>query len=156
MSPEHFNRTWSNQLTFSDVKQSTCTICLSQNIVHRLCQSQPVTFTSAKHRNPILVILLMLLLTSPGCRAGTYRDSVSIYKDLVLNSDYSPDIRPIWNQSQTLYVLTTFELLSIVEVNDVTQTFSCNGFLWMGWLNEVRSKVTVSVWTCALYCSCQI
>ncbi|GFN98803.1 neuronal acetylcholine receptor subunit alpha-7 [Plakobranchus ocellatus] len=137
MSPGHLNQTLSNPLTSSDVKQNTRTICLDQNIVHNVRESQPLTFTSVKHRNPILVLLLLLLLTSPCCRAGTYRDSVSIYKDLVLNSDYSPDVRPIWNQSQTLYVLTTFELLSIVEVNDVTQTFSCNGFLWMGWLNEI-------------------
>ncbi|GFN98817.1 neuronal acetylcholine receptor subunit alpha-7 [Plakobranchus ocellatus] len=136
--PPDWNHMPRNILTMSDVNQTTY-----RNTWDRIgCHNAgTVSVFSKRHEIPILVILLLFLLTSPCCRAGTYMDSVSIYKDLVLNSDYSPDVRPIGNQSQILYVCVYFELLAIVEVNDVTQTFTCNGFLWMSWINEVRFRV---------------
>ncbi|XP_035825946.1 neuronal acetylcholine receptor subunit alpha-6 [Aplysia californica] len=42
-------------------------------------------------------------------------------------------VRPIVNQSQPIVVLVSFELVSIVEVDDVSQKFLCNGFLSFIW-----------------------
>ncbi|XP_059159007.1 acetylcholine receptor subunit beta-like 1 [Physella acuta] len=67
----------------------------------------------------------------------TYTNVTSIFNDKINNSGYNPQVRPLVNQSQTIFVDVWFELVSIVEVNDVAQSFTCNGFLLFGWMDEL-------------------
>ncbi|XP_059159006.1 acetylcholine receptor subunit beta-like 1 [Physella acuta] len=69
--------------------------------------------------------------------AQTYTNVTSIYNDKIINSGYNPEVRPLVDQSKTIVVDVWFEVISIVEVNDVAQSFTCNGFLLFGWKDEL-------------------
>ncbi|GFN98287.1 neuronal acetylcholine receptor subunit alpha-3 [Plakobranchus ocellatus] len=69
--------------------------------------------------------------------AGNYTDMKSIHDSLLTNTNYNPDIRPLVDQETILRVGVAFELVSIVEINDVVQRFLCNGFLYLTWTDEV-------------------
>ncbi|KAK3775782.1 hypothetical protein RRG08_047970 [Elysia crispata] len=85
-----------------------------------------------------LVIVWLLVLTSPEfVQAGTYEEATSLLDNLIYNSGYKPQVRPLLNQSDVLEVYLIFELLSIVEVNDVFQSFTCNGFLGFFWSDQI-------------------
>ncbi|XP_059159001.1 acetylcholine receptor subunit beta-like 1 [Physella acuta] len=62
---------------------------------------------------------------------------MTIFNDLLDSSKYNPKIRPILDQNSTLYVYVSFELLSIVELDDVKQSFTCNGFLGFVWIDQM-------------------
>ncbi|GFN86565.1 acetylcholine receptor subunit alpha-like [Plakobranchus ocellatus] len=94
-----------------------------------------------KTRNGKLPTLCALLLISPHpCGGGTYSEKKSIYDALLNSSRYNPEMRPLLNQSDIMYVDSVFELVSIVEINDVVQSFHCNGFLGLRWYDEVRRR----------------
>ncbi|CAL1535034.1 unnamed protein product, partial [Lymnaea stagnalis] len=50
---------------------------------------------------------------------------------------YNTDIRPVLDQSKMMEVRVTFSLVSIVEINDVEQSFLINGFLSFTWTDEI-------------------
>ncbi|GFN98824.1 acetylcholine receptor subunit alpha-like [Plakobranchus ocellatus] len=79
-----------------------------------------------------------LLLISPcPCGGSTYSEKKSIYDALLNSSRYNSEMRPLLNQSDVMYVYSVFELVSIVEINDVVQSFHCNGFLGLRWYDEL-------------------
>ncbi|KAH9488470.1 Acetylcholine receptor subunit alpha [Bulinus truncatus] len=67
----------------------------------------------------------------------SYNSTVAIMKDLVENGDYHPAVRPLKNQSRIMPVYVDFELVSIVGIDDVAQSFTANGFLLFGWIDEM-------------------
>ncbi|XP_059158994.1 neuronal acetylcholine receptor subunit alpha-6-like [Physella acuta] len=62
---------------------------------------------------------------------------MALFNDVLNSARYNPKIRPLVNQTATLEVSVMFELLSVVELDDVKQSFTCNGFLGFGWVDEM-------------------
>ena len=90
------------------------------------------------------ILLFPLLLFAPiGCHSGTYDELKSLYDTMLTSSNYNPAQRPLLNQSDVLHVNVMFELVSILEINDVFQSFRCNGLLTLLWKDEVRAGTTV-------------
>ncbi|GFR86377.1 neuronal acetylcholine receptor subunit alpha-3 [Elysia marginata] len=89
-----------------------------------------------KHHQVFLTVLLFLVLAPIACHAGSYEQMKSIHDTLLASSVYNPFQRPVNDQGSILYVSAMFELVSIVEINDVIQSFKCNGFLGLSWVDE--------------------
>ncbi|RUS89879.1 hypothetical protein EGW08_002320 [Elysia chlorotica] len=85
---------------------------------------------------PVLLLALGLGIPVP-CQGGTYSQKKALYDNLLSSATYNPQQRPMLNQSEVLQVRAIFELVSIVEINDVLQTFRCNGFLGLFWTDEM-------------------
>ena len=89
-------------------------------------------------------ILLALVLMRPGIsQAGSYEQSKSIQDALLSSATYNPTQRPLRDQDDILSVDAFFGLVSIVEINDVVQSFKCNGFLVLMWRDEVRLEFSL-------------
>nr|KAI8757336.1 neuronal acetylcholine receptor subunit beta-4-like; partial [Biomphalaria glabrata] len=90
---------------------------------------------------PALRLAKMLLLWILGfvtkCSGQNYSDGLEIMRTKLKADNYNPDLRPLINQSAIISVSVSFQLVSIVEVNDVTQSFVCNGFLPLTWTDEI-------------------
>lgn len=67
----------------------------------------------------------------------SYSDTVNIMVDIVENKDYHTEVRPLKDQLQVIDVDVDFELVSIVNIDDVAQSFNVNGFLLFTWQDEV-------------------
>ncbi|XP_059170809.1 neuronal acetylcholine receptor subunit beta-4-like [Physella acuta] len=83
----------------------------------------------------VVVCAICLRLVGPA-GSQTYEDVRSIFTETVENGVYHTDIRPLVNQSKAIQISVRFEVVSIVEVNDVTQSFVCNGFMGFFWTDE--------------------
>ncbi|GFS15703.1 neuronal acetylcholine receptor subunit alpha-3 [Elysia marginata] len=82
--------------------------------------------------------ILRFIVTPSLSHAASYHDVVSLTETLVPNSSRSkPLVRPLLDQNDVLLVTVGFVLLSIVEVDEVYEIFSCNGFLVLNWDNQV-------------------
>ena len=81
----------------------------------------------------------MLTTPEPG-HAGTYDEATSLMDKLIYRSGYKPQVRPLLNQSDVLRIGVSFELVSVIEVNDVFQSFTCNGFIGFRWYDQVRTQ----------------
>ncbi|KAH9488473.1 Acetylcholine receptor subunit beta-like 1 [Bulinus truncatus] len=68
---------------------------------------------------------------------NSYLDTMSLFNDKINSSNYDPRIRPIIDQSHVIYVGVGFELVSIVDIDDVTQSFTANGFFLLKWFDEL-------------------
>ncbi|CAL1535032.1 unnamed protein product [Lymnaea stagnalis] len=79
---------------------------------------------------------LLLGLTYPS-QGQSYSQTNLIFKDKLDSATYNTEVRPLVDQSKILYVPVSFEIVSIVEINDVTQSFVANGFLGFYWYDEV-------------------
>lgn len=84
------------------------------------------------------MLLLWILGLVTKCSGQNYSDGLEIMRTKLKADNYNPDLRPLINQSAIISVSVSFQLVSIVEVNDVTQSFVCNGFLPLTWTDEVR------------------
>ncbi|GFS21488.1 neuronal acetylcholine receptor subunit alpha-3 [Elysia marginata] len=95
----------------------------------------------ASHSNTGLLgvktLLISLLLAPCVCQAGTYDNQKSIFDTLLDSANYNPMQRPLRDQKNVLHVSVMFELISIVEINDVIQSFKCNGFFGLVWQDEI-------------------
>ncbi|CAL1535027.1 unnamed protein product, partial [Lymnaea stagnalis] len=86
-------------------------------------------------RNTLCRLLLLSALTARAT-GQTYEATMAIYRDKLGGDNYNTEIRPIKDQSRAIFVNVSFELVSIVEVNDVLQSFVCNGFLVFSWHDQ--------------------
>ncbi|KAK0064744.1 acetylcholine receptor subunit alpha, partial [Biomphalaria pfeifferi] len=66
----------------------------------------------------------------------TYNSTVDIMKDLIENGNYHTEVRPLKDQSKVMRVSVDIELVSIVGIDDVAQSFTINGFVIFNWLDE--------------------
>ncbi|XP_059154939.1 neuronal acetylcholine receptor subunit alpha-6-like [Physella acuta] len=84
------------------------------------------------------VLNLVLTLALATCVQGQmYSQALAIQKDK-LNSDvYSTELRPLRNQSNTMFVQIAFQIVSIAQVDDVSQSFTCNGFIYSSWVDQM-------------------
>uniref|UniRef100_A0A2C9LNN1 Neurotransmitter-gated ion-channel ligand-binding domain-containing protein n=1 Tax=Biomphalaria glabrata TaxID=6526 RepID=A0A2C9LNN1_BIOGL len=80
---------------------------------------------------------LVVCLITPDVISQTYSSTVAIMKDIVENGDYHTEVRPLKDQSQIMKVYVNFEMVSIVGLDDVTQSFTANGFLLLVWQDEM-------------------
>lgn len=71
-----------------------------------------------------------------------YDDTHTIFKNIMNSSRYHPDVVPVLNQSAPIYVTVDFNIISIVSVDDITQSFICNGIFSFYWTDEVCSLTT--------------
>ncbi|KAH9488468.1 Neuronal acetylcholine receptor subunit beta-3 [Bulinus truncatus] len=78
---------------------------------------------------------LTALLGDVNCQM--YNDTMSILVTRLSKEVYHKDVRPLKDQSKVMYVAYQFYLESLAAINDVTQSFVCNGFLAMGWNDEM-------------------
>ncbi|KAK6976634.1 neuronal acetylcholine receptor subunit beta-4, partial [Biomphalaria glabrata] len=90
--------------------------------------------TDMKDQFAVLLVLNFILRWTS---AGHYSDMLTFFNDRLDKQNYNPQIRPLIDQSHVLEVTVLFELVSIVEVNEVTQSFNCNGFLFFNWTDEI-------------------
>ncbi|XP_059158988.1 acetylcholine receptor subunit delta-like [Physella acuta] len=81
--------------------------------------------------------VLILLLKVYGSVEQEYSTTLDLFNEKLSGSNYNSKVRPLLNQSRILEVNVSFELLSIVELNDVQQSFTCNGFLAFYWTDEL-------------------
>ena len=89
------------------------------------------------HLRTFPIFLMLLLQAFVTSQAGSYSQRTAIHDALLSNGSYNPNERPLLDQNDVLHVNVLFEMVSIVEINDVVQSFKCNGFLGMTWLDEV-------------------
>ncbi|KAK0062252.1 neuropeptide FF receptor 2 [Biomphalaria pfeifferi] len=66
-----------------------------------------------------------------------YSHTLSLFNDKLSSDKYDTQIRPLLNQANILNVYVSFELVSIVEIDDVAQSFVANGFLMFSWTDEI-------------------
>ncbi|XP_055895234.1 neuronal acetylcholine receptor subunit alpha-6-like isoform X2 [Biomphalaria glabrata] len=66
-----------------------------------------------------------------------YSHTLSLFNDKLGSDKYDTQIRPLLNQADILNVYVSFELVSIVEIDDVAQSFVANGFLMFSWTDEI-------------------
>lgn len=85
----------------------------------------------------LLCLLLWLLGLVYESMHQSYEDVAAIFSDKVKNDSYNIDVRPLKDQSKTIYVGVSFELLAIVDVDEVLQLFNVNGFVTLFWVDEV-------------------
>ncbi|XP_059159005.1 neuronal acetylcholine receptor subunit alpha-3-like [Physella acuta] len=85
-----------------------------------------------------LTFILAVILGSVGLTQCQAHDkTVAIFNDKVSSPKYHTEVRPVLDQSKAIDVNIRFELASIVELNDITQSFICNGFLVFTWKDEI-------------------
>ncbi|KAK0062253.1 acetylcholine receptor subunit alpha [Biomphalaria pfeifferi] len=83
-----------------------------------------------------LAAMLGVTNWSSRCYGQTYNQTKCLYENLINDQAYHTEIRPLIDQDMVMDVGVSFNLISIVEVNDVSQSFSTNGFLTLSWLDE--------------------
>lgn len=85
--------------------------------------------------------MLASILWSVGlAQCQSHDKTVAIFTDKVSSPTYHTEVRPVIDQSKVIEVNIRFELASIVELNDISQSFICNGFLVFTWKDEVRGS----------------
>ena len=84
----------------------------------------------------LLIILCMFLNKIYGSVVLRYEDEVRVLQDKVFTESYRPEVRPVHDLTTPIDILVAFELVAIVEVNDVSQQFLCNGNLVFEWIDE--------------------
>lgn len=111
--------------------------------------------------NIVLWLFVQLFNASHG---KTYEKVRSLYREKIYSLSYSTDIRPVFNQSSIIHVSMNFEIISIVQVNDVFQSITLNGFVNFNWTDEVSvgldfnirvgNILSTSGWKCTLNHTC--
>ncbi|XP_059158985.1 acetylcholine receptor subunit alpha-like [Physella acuta] len=91
---------------------------------------------TTKRINTIVIVLIFLLQISRTL-GQEYSATLDLFNEKLSSSNYNPKVRPILKQSAVLEVQVGFELVSIVEVDDIQQSFTCNGFLAFYWRDEI-------------------
>ncbi|XP_055894245.1 neuronal acetylcholine receptor subunit alpha-6-like isoform X2 [Biomphalaria glabrata] len=81
--------------------------------------------------------LLSLVLLTMRVLSTNYSESLAFLNSRLADTNYSPQLRPLIDQKDLIKVEVAFELVSIVEVNDVTQSFTINGFLFFTWTDQL-------------------
>ena len=79
------------------------------------------------------LFVLMFLLTADLCTSQTYNNTKAIFDDKLNTANYNKNVRPLEDQSVPIYVNVSFYAVSIVDVNEVSQTFMCNGIMQLSW-----------------------
>ncbi|KAI8798513.1 acetylcholine receptor subunit delta [Biomphalaria glabrata] len=87
--------------------------------------------------NQVYIRLLVIISLTGFTVAGNYSESLAFLNRKLESGSYNTQLRPLMDQNQLMNVSVAFELVSIVEVNDVTQSFICNGFLFVNWKDEI-------------------
>ncbi|KAH9488472.1 hypothetical protein Btru_062740 [Bulinus truncatus] len=75
--------------------------------------------------------------TAQLCSGQTYNETKDLFNFLINYQNYHTEVRPVLDQDKVIFVDFFFQLLSIVEVNDVAQSFVTNGFLSFNWQDEI-------------------
>ncbi|CAL1535031.1 unnamed protein product [Lymnaea stagnalis] len=92
----------------------------------------------------VFTVLLLFGLYRP-IQGQSYSQTDSIFKDKLDPLTYNTEVRPLVDQSKVIAVHVSFEVVSIVDIDDVAQSFTVNGFLGFSWNDEVVA------WDSAVY-----
>ncbi|XP_046562549.1 acetylcholine receptor subunit alpha-like [Haliotis rubra] len=75
-----------------------------------------------------------LMLTLSVCNGASIHDARRLQSSLF--SNYTSELRPLTNQSETVKVSATVYLLDITDFDDVKQQFICNAIFYVKWKDE--------------------
>ncbi|KAH9487847.1 hypothetical protein Btru_067796 [Bulinus truncatus] len=92
--------------------------------------------TVKKFISKLTLLLATFGFHCPQVQSQTYDNTADIFKDLLVSSGYNTEVRPVLNQAKPIMVDVAFNILSIVQVNEVEQSFVCNGFLAFFWFDQ--------------------
>ncbi|KAH9488927.1 hypothetical protein Btru_058754 [Bulinus truncatus] len=81
------------------------------------------------------LILAQFVMVCVQCQ--TYEETLMLFRDKINPEKYRTEVRPLRNQSKILDVVVIFSLLSIVGIDDIAQSFTCNGFFAFAWKDEM-------------------
>ncbi|XP_012937358.2 neuronal acetylcholine receptor subunit beta-3-like [Aplysia californica] len=90
----------------------------------------------------ILAALALLGLTTfllPVAQASTKSEVYALYSMLFDANFYNKDVRPVDNSSKSLEIFVTYSLLSLVSVDEKSQTMTTNTILELEWNDEYLS-----------------
>uniref|UniRef100_A0A2C9L094 Neurotransmitter-gated ion-channel ligand-binding domain-containing protein n=1 Tax=Biomphalaria glabrata TaxID=6526 RepID=A0A2C9L094_BIOGL len=62
---------------------------------------------------------------------------MAIFKDKLGSDNYHTEVRPIKNQNNVLRVYVEFQIVAIVKVDELSQSFTSNGFVYFIWTDEM-------------------
>ncbi|XP_055894104.1 neuronal acetylcholine receptor subunit alpha-6-like [Biomphalaria glabrata] len=82
-------------------------------------------------------VCVLVAVFSSVARSLNYKSNVAIMKEVVEHEDYRTDVRPLKDQEKAIQVSVDFELVSIVGIDDVAQSFIVNGFVFFLWNDEM-------------------
>lgn len=80
---------------------------------------------------------LSLTLIGTLVSGATYENTMDIFRDKLGSDHYHTEVRPIKNQDNVLKVLVGFQIVAIVKVDEIAQSFISNGFVFFTWIDEV-------------------
>ncbi|GFN81644.1 acetylcholine receptor subunit alpha-like protein [Plakobranchus ocellatus] len=90
---------------------------------------------------PMLTVFAIALIFTSGnirmVQAATKADHYLLHDYLFGNGTYKREVRPVDNDSNSVYVYMTFNLLSLVDVNEKDQTLVTNALLEMTWSDQL-------------------
>ncbi|XP_055894100.1 acetylcholine receptor subunit alpha-like isoform X2 [Biomphalaria glabrata] len=105
--------------------------------VHPLLQDQSKLFLTQMKTIYLMAAWLAVSLMKHEVEGQSYNSTVDIMKDLIENGNYHTEVRPLKDQSKVMRVFVDVELVSIVGIDDVAQSFTINGFVIFNWLDEI-------------------
>ncbi|XP_046576130.1 neuronal acetylcholine receptor subunit alpha-7-like [Haliotis rubra] len=90
--------------------------------------------------NHRMVIVFGICLSIAGCcmpfaDCAMASDVIRLFDDKVNKNNVN--VKPLLNQTETMHVNLSFNLVSITEFNEVDQRFSCNAWLDVYWKDEL-------------------
>ncbi|KAK6976614.1 neuronal acetylcholine receptor subunit beta-3 [Biomphalaria glabrata] len=80
---------------------------------------------------------LSLTLIGTLVSGATYENTMDIFRDKLGSDHYHTEVRPIKNQDNVLKVLVGFQIVAIVKVDEIAQSFISNGFVFFTWIDEM-------------------
>ena len=82
----------------------------------------------------LLLLAVFLLFQHLECFNITDHNGTVLYKDVFDN--YNPKVRPVFNVSEPLLVNISLDLVKILEVDEINQTFKITVNLLVSWIDE--------------------
>ena len=77
------------------------------------------------------MLLYLVIMLSQDIDCYTIGDSTSLLQHITAN--YSKNFRPLYNQSETLRVYLSFDLVSIIEIDEVQERITVTGIVYTFW-----------------------
>ncbi|KAK0064710.1 neuronal acetylcholine receptor subunit alpha-6, partial [Biomphalaria pfeifferi] len=84
----------------------------------------------------LALYLLLNTVTVSLIYGTTYENTMAIFKDKLGSDNYHTEVRPIKNQNNVLRVYVEFQIVAIVKVDEISQSFTSNGFVYFIWTDE--------------------
>ncbi|KAH9488926.1 Acetylcholine receptor subunit alpha [Bulinus truncatus] len=84
-----------------------------------------------------LVHTFLSCLAAVQIHGSSYESTMNIFKDRLGSDNYHTEVRPLVDQTKTLWVGVGFQIVAIVKVDEIAQSFISNGFAFFTWRDEI-------------------